>query len=128
MYSSLNILKAAHSLASHAYQRQSVIATNIANADTPDYKARDLAPRKVQNDVHFSLKSTRPEHDLTPGTSSQPRTVISSIAGAESPNGNTVSLEDQMVRSAEIQQQHELALGVYSKSMAILKLSLGRRS
>ena len=51
---------------------------------------------------------------------------ISTFA-SESPNGNNVSLEDQMVRSSEIKQTHDLALGVYQTSLDILRLSLGRR-
>ena len=42
------------------------------------------------------------------------------------PNGNTVSLEDQMMRSADARQSHDLALGVYRKTMDIMRNSLGR--
>ena len=47
--------------------------------------------------------------------------------GAETPNGNTVSLEDQMLRAAEVRQQHELATGVYAKSLEILRAAVTRR-
>ena len=47
--------------------------------------------------------------------------------GAETPNGNSVSLEDQMIRAAEVRQSHDLALGVYRKTMDILRTSLGRQ-
>ena len=45
-------------------------------------------------------------------------------AGAETPNGNSVSLEDQMMRAAEVRQEHEMALGVYSKALDILRTTV----
>ena len=45
---------------------------------------------------------------------------------SQSPNGNTVSLEDEMVKAADVRHQHELALAVYSSALNILRTSLGR--
>ena len=47
--------------------------------------------------------------------------------GAETPNGNSVSLEDQMMRAAEVRQEHDLALGVYTKTLEILRAAVTRR-
>jgi flagellar basal-body rod protein FlgB len=44
-----------------------------------------------------------------------------------SPNGNSVSLETEMVKAADTQREHDLALAVYGKSLDILRASLGRR-
>ena len=46
------------------------------------------------------------------------------VIGAESPNGNSVSLEDQMTRAADIRQSHDLAMGVYQKSLDILRATI----
>ena len=46
--------------------------------------------------------------------------------GAASPNGNDVSLEDQMIRAADLRMEQELAIGVWRKSLDILRASLGR--
>ena len=52
--------------------------------------------------------------------------IEDSILGAEAPNGNTVSLEDQMVRSTNARQTHEMAMSVYSKSLDILRAGFQR--
>ena len=74
----------------------------------------------------FAAKVTRPGH-LAFGADPNGFAVREVTAlGAESPNGNTVSLEDQMMRAAEVRQSHDMALGVYRKSLDILRASLGR--
>lgn len=128
----IGLLRLTGALVDHSMARQSVIAENIANADTPGFKARDIQefgevfgpPEKVGS----RMKATLPGHIGYVGAdaSFEPK-AISSFA-AESPNGNTVSLEEQVAKSAEVRHAHDLALGVYAKSLAILKTSLGRRS
>ena len=69
----------------------------------------------------FAARTTRPGH-IPFGADPrgfEPREVAA--MGAETPNGNSVSLEDQMMRAAEVRQEHDLALGVYAKSLAILR-------
>ena len=126
MNTDIRILSVANSLATHAYKRQGLIANNIANADTPEFRARDLSKfQPADND--FAMRSSRPGHFMDRSQLSAQEIAITAGFGSESPNGNTVSIEDQMIRSSEIKMQHDLALGVYQKSMAILRLSLGRR-
>ncbi len=127
----IGLLKMAGALASHAAQRQGLIAENMANADTPGYKARDLVAfsktYNAQTANPSAMRATRPEH-FGQGTSNHNFTIEETSAfGAESPNANTVSLDDQIMRSAALQIDHELALGVYTKSLSILRLGLGRR-
>ena len=55
----------------------------------------------------------------------EPREVAA--FGAETPNGNSVSLEDQMMRAAEVRQEHDLALGVYTKTLEILRTAVAKR-
>jgi flagellar basal-body rod protein FlgB len=124
----LSILRLASGLMAHSTARQRVIAENIAHADTPGYRARDVADfaATLESDDAFSARTTRPGH-FTFGADPNgfdPREAT--VLGAETPNGNSVSLEDQMMRAAEVRQSHELAMGVYRKSMDILRASLGR--
>jgi flagellar basal-body rod protein FlgB len=123
----LSILRLASGLMAHSTARQRVIAENIAHADTPGYRARDVADfaATLESDDAFSARTTRPGH-FTFGADPNgfdPREAT--VLGAETPNGNSVSLEDQMMRAAEVRQSHELAMGVYRKSMDILRASLG---
>jgi len=126
----LSIFNIAGAMARHAAARQGIVAENIAHADTPGYRARDLqkfdevmsgemrpfAPTATR-DGHFGVKS-----------GAEFRADEISAFGSEQPNGNTVTLEDQMVRGAETQMQHDMALSIYSTSMDILRTSLGRRA
>ena len=126
----LDILRMARALASHSGERQTVIAENVANADTPGYKARDLTSfSEAYSDLtpaDFIMKATRERHLGAPEGELRHRAFETELNGAESPNGNTVSLEDQMLRGVEVRQAHDLALGVYSKSLDILRLGLRR--
>ena len=47
-------------------------------------------------------------------------------SAATSPNGNSVSLEDEMVKGADIKRQHDLALTIYKTSLGLLRSSIGR--
>jgi flagellar basal-body rod protein FlgB len=75
----------------------------------------------------FQLKTTRDGHLPSMASGYEAQAVHLTAFGAESPNGNNVSLEDQLVRASQVKGQHDLALGVYRKSLDILRMSLGRR-
>lgn len=129
MFENLDIFKMASGLARHATNRQEVVAKNIANADTPEYRAQDVASFAEvyrDNDFGAQLKQTRPGHILTAQDISQPNKVFDA-SGASTPNGNTVSLETEMMKSVEARHEHELALSVYKSSLNILRGALGRR-
>ena len=119
MIDHLKILQAYSAMASHAAKRHEVLARNIANADTPGFKAQD-----VQSFAELYTQAARTGQSLNQAVSSA---KLIDTGGAMSPNGNSVSLEDQMLRSAEAKGQHDMALAVYKKSLDLLRLSLGRR-
>jgi flagellar basal-body rod protein FlgB len=128
LYDRLEIFQLASGLARHAVARQGKIAGNIANADTPGYRATDLAPfaetyRAEQPDT--ALRSTRAGH-LGGEMQDNMRLQVIDRAGPSAPNGNTVSLETEMMKATEVRHDHELALSVYKTSLGILRTSLGR--
>lgn len=124
----LKILSMASAMARHAARRHEVIAENIANADTAGYKAKDLEPfAQAYSQRRLSAGGEGGAASASASADSW-RVILSNAPGAQSPNGNTVSLEDQMVRSVEAQQAHEAATAIYKKTIDILRLSLGRGS
>lgn len=128
MDQNLNIFQLASGLMAHASERQALIARNVANADTPGYKARDLSPFSAEYAAnHMALRATRSGHIAPAPNAPRAGVVIDSVFGAEAPNGNSVSIEDQMVRASEVRQQHDLAMGIYQKSLQILRISMGRK-
>ena len=120
----LGIKAMAHGMAAHAAARQAQIARNVANADTPGYRATDIPDFAATIDPGVRLRTTRPGHvgaDAAPGAL---RTVQRDAEA--SPNGNTVSLEVEMMHAAGARQAHDMALSIYSSASDILNSALGR--
>ena len=124
----LTLLNLASALAAHATARQQLISENVAHADTPGYRARDVVDFAsiIDEGPSFAARTTRPEH-MAFGAPNGFDPIDSTAFGAETPNGNSVSLEDQMTRAAEVRQEHDMALGVYGKSLEILRAVVVRR-
>lgn len=129
MHQNLTIFRMAHAMASHAGTRQAVIAQNIANADTPGYRPVDVIPFRdlITNTTHVGMRATRPAHLNGGGTAGDPHIVAATITGQSSPNGNGVSLEEQMLNAVEAKRQHDRALAIYKSTLGILRTSMGRR-
>jgi len=124
MFENITLLDLASRAARHATQRHQVIAENVANADTPGYRARDVEDFQAFVKEQFTPRATRPGH-LAPGPA-DPRPRIVELALAPAPNGNSVNVEDQALRAVKAQGRHALAMAVYSKSIDILRIGLGR--
>lgn len=125
MFEKLELTRMAQDLAAHAGARMGVIAQNMAHADTPGYRARDVAGfAEVWAEKGAALAATRPGH-LTgaPGPAAFEALVASAPAA---PNGNSVSLETEMVKSAEARQEHEMALAIYRATSDVIRAALGR--
>lgn len=128
MFEKLQIFRMAHAMAQHAGARQSVLARNMANADTPGYAARDVAPfaETYSGGGGFAPRATRPGHfgDTAGGHAVQIRDAAD---GQTDPNGNSVSLEQEMLKSVEVKRQHDRALAIYKSSLTVLRAATGRR-
>ncbi len=126
MFEKLELTKMAQALAAHSGARMAVIAQNVAHADTPGYKAQDLPSfAEVFGAEDGAMRATRPGHltASSPGTGLVPERA----PGREAPNGNSVSLEGEMVKSVEARQAHEMALAIYRATSDVVRASLGRR-
>jgi len=129
MFEKLEIFQMAGAMARHAASRQALVAQNIANADTPGYKARSMATfaeTYQDNAGRMELRATRAGHLMGSSSFSLTPHIIAG-AGSESPNGNNVSLEGEMMKATEISGHHKRALAIYQSSLGILRTSLGRR-
>jgi flagellar basal-body rod protein FlgB len=125
MFEKLELTRMAQSLAAHSGARMSVIAENVANADTPGYKAQDLpAFSEVFSEAGLPMRATRQGHLTAAASSAMPQPDI--VRGHESPNGNSVSLEAEMVKSVEARQNHDMALAIYRATSDVIRASLGR--
>jgi flagellar basal-body rod protein FlgB len=113
-------------------QRQGLLAQNVANADTPNYRGLEVKP--------FSFGDTLDNLPLDPGRSlaDDPMAMpipVNNPAVADShqqlsfevtPEGNGVTLEDEMMKVTANQLQYQTATSLYSKSLGLIKIALGQ--
>ena len=127
MIENIGLFKMANAMATHAAERQGHISRNIANADTPNYRATDMVDfSETLESQAMSLKATRPGHLSGGATASADPQIIERI-GEPAPNGNTVSLENEVMQAATVRQQHDMALSIYQAAREVVRSSLGRR-
>jgi len=99
-------------------QAQTVYASNIANADTPNYKAdtrsfADFFSEKRSGIASGHLARTNPRHlDMTSSSSSVFGSVFHHDTGALRMDGNTVDTRKEMTNMAENQMMHELNMQI----------------
>lgn len=105
-------------------KREQVLANNVANADTPNYVARDLTSFDgALSQFNVGLATTSSGH--MSGVSQQGVQTVSEN-GEQSPNGNGVDLESQMEMVAETGDQQRFATNVYSAYRSMLDSVLGK--
>ena len=125
MLTNVKLLDTMSALASYSAQRHAVIADNIANADTPGFRAQDIAPfEEAMQNTPIEMRKTRPGHVSGGNTSFAAR--ITTTESEASPNGNTVALEDELLKSVSISRDHDKALSIYRHAMTVLRTSLGK--
>ena len=109
-------------------ERQLVLAENIANADTPNYHARDLVPPSFDSALQtasLTLMRTNPAHAGAIGGDSQfaeDRKDHYEIR----PRGNAVSHEEEMLKLAGNQLDYDAVTSLYTHSIALIKTAIGR--
>jgi flagellar basal-body rod protein FlgB len=108
--------------------RQRVLADNIANSSTVGYQAKDLKKLSFDDLLKRSHKLSEDTSGikLTGGHSDDSFKQEVSKDGAMSPNGNSVILEQQMMKVTETQVQYQSAIDLYRKGLSILRTALDR--
>jgi flagellar basal-body rod protein FlgB len=110
-------------------QRQSVLAANIANANTPAYQARDIDSFASVLAGQGGVEPTRTQPGHLAG--SIPNGLASLTRNppkARSLDGNSVALDDQLTKVADTQTTQALVTTVWKKYMGMFKMALGRSS
>ncbi len=110
--------------------RQRVLAQNIANADTPGYQPRDVAPFRE------ALARARPAAPLaltdarhlppTRGEAGSGRASPARTVAERTRDGNSVAIDREALKVAETDNQHALAMGLRRKYLDLFRTSLGR--
>lgn len=124
-FSKIGIFELSGTRLDYLEQRQKLIAENVVNANTPEYRARDLKSfDAILNDIQ----------PVTPR-----RTAALHLAGASAgtafrqdsrfepwettPSGNAVSLEQEMSKGAENRDAFALTTALLHRNMQMLRMA-----
>ena len=108
-------------------QKQEVIASNIANAETPGYSARKLEfekdLRNAINNPETKIRTTNPKHFPigVGGIEGVQGTLTKQRSTNPVGDGNSVSLDDEMLDLAENQLLYEAGSQILKKKLSLLK-------
>jgi len=118
----------------HLAARQQVISQNIANSETRGFKARELEAPDFSSLV--SEKGvphvTRPRVSVTSGMvalgvapSTDGRVFADPDTSETKPDGNNVTLEDQLLKMGEVRTDFTTMTNLYRKQLGLLKRAVG---
>lgn len=109
-----------------ADRRQQVLAQDIANADTPGWRSRDIA----------SFAAVLAGRTLAPTPVASPPAALAGTLPPRfdtrvndtpaAPDGNSVQLDADLARVADTEQTQALVTGLYSKYLGMFRTALGR--
>lgn len=115
-------------------KRQEVLSQNVASADVPNYTPHDLKPMDFAQTLHSAtatrstssgLAVTNPRH-IQLNKSSNAYAQVETRDIATTPNGNSVSLETEMIKVADTQAQYQAATNIYAKTISMMKTAIGK--
>lgn len=110
-------------------ERQRLLAENVANADTPEFKPSDLAPPKFDAGTPgvapVTLLRTSPAH-LASADSAASFDLQRAGPFDIVPTGNAVTLEDEMMKVASNQMDFQAATALYTRGLGLIKTAIGR--
>ena len=121
--------------------RQKLLAQNVANADSPGYKPKDIAQLGVDvatRGADATRRMAGPYGMNVSMAATDVRHLGGNRGGAGSeergasyetrPSGNAVNLEDEMLKVSQNQIDFQTAANIYQRGLATLKIALGRKA
>lgn len=129
----IGLLNAIGAKISYLSRRQEIVAQNIANADTPGYKPKDLTKVDFASLIGhgtpsdtLQMKTTNGEHMLSggmqPGTGKENNQKTTYEVA---PAGNAVILEEQLVNANQTKMDYDLMINLYTKNINLLRTAIG---
>lgn len=112
--------------------RQTVLAENVANAETPGYRGRDLTPYSFADHMQRAAPSVSTfatnERHFAVGGSNAGRFGARTMNSFEiTPEGNGVTLEEEMMKVTTNQLDYQAATTLYQRSMRLVRIALGKQ-
>jgi flagellar basal-body rod protein FlgB len=110
--------------------RQTLLAQNVANADTPGFAPRDLKPfdvrpagRALAGPVRTELGHLAASSEAGADFRSEPARRFETTA-----SGNAVNLEEEMTKIAANQMDYQAAVSLYERGMSLIRSAVGKRA
>jgi flagellar basal-body rod protein FlgB len=109
--------------------RQSVLASNIAHLNTPNYRPRDVVKPSfklmlaAENGGDVVL--TSPMHMNLQSSSGLSGITVGSQVLETTPVGNSVIAEDEILKQSETSSQYSATIGAYTKTLGLLRIATG---
>ncbi len=106
-------------------QRQTLLAQNIANANTPGYQAKDVTPfAQTLAEMAPDLARTNARH--LAGPASKLRNDLHQRPHEKAIDGNAVSMDEQLTKVADTEGTQALVENLYRKYMGLFRTSIGK--
>jgi flagellar basal-body rod protein FlgB len=109
-------------------QKQAVVAQNVANADTPGYKAHELAPftfgDALTQAANVNLATTDPRHILPASMSGVNAKTVESKSYETTLSGNSVNLEQQMMEVSKTAVEYKEITSIYHRIGQLFNIAL----
>ncbi len=103
-------------------ERDKILSLNIANADTPKYKPKDLSGYDKDPTENIKFSTTNPMHMSLDGDSNYQ--VVEAEILEQKPNGNAVTLEHEMHKKSENAAKLQEMANLYSKTRGMMKTAI----
>lgn len=114
-------------------QRQELLAQNIANADTPGYVAQDFKPqdfgdvlKSASGGAPLRMAATASGHIGFASADGRPPRSEKTPGPEKLLSGNAVTLEEEMMKTAQTAMDFQLTTNLYKKHISMIKTALGR--
>ena len=111
--SSIYLFEIASQKAQWLSARQTAIAGNVANANTPGYRALDIQPfSAVLDSSPIEMASTNPAHLSSPQSQAGALRQIEVEPAEQTLSGNTVNLEQQMINLGDVNRDYTMSANI----------------
>ena len=110
------------------WKRNEALSSNIANAETPQYRAVDVSfgnelEKAFADDAERAAK-TDPKHLDVAKTGQQSAQVVKDLTGATKPDGNNVDIDLQMGRLAQNSGDYASAARLIRRQIGLLRTAI----
>jgi flagellar basal-body rod protein FlgB len=99
--------------------RQEAISSNLANVETPNYKRMDVAPN-----FEAQLQQAVANKDGDQISALQPTLGVDASATSGRSDGNTVQLEDELLKMNQNMMEHGVETQLVSNSLMRMRMAI----